>query len=96
MANPNASRTIVLTGGGTGGHITPILAVAHELKRQDPSVRTVYIGERGGKFQELTATHESIDETYTIWAGKFRRYNGESGAKRLFDEIGRASWRESM
>lgn len=85
MANPNASRTIVLTGGGTGGHITPILAVAHELKRQDPSVRTVYIGERGGKFQELTATHESIDETYTIWAGKFRRYNGESGAKRLFD-----------
>lgn len=85
MANPNANRTVVLTGGGTGGHITPILAVAHELKRQDPSVRTVYIGERGGKFQELTATHEAIDETYTIWAGKFRRYNGESWAKRLLD-----------
>ncbi len=85
MANlTQDAKTIVLTGGGTGGHITPILAVAHELKKQDPTVRTVYIGERGGKFQELTATHEAIDETHTIWAGKFRRYHGESWIKRLF------------
>jgi UDP-N-acetylglucosamine--N-acetylmuramyl-(pentapeptide) pyrophosphoryl-undecaprenol N-acetylglucosamine transferase len=79
------NRTIVLTGGGTGGHITPILAVAHELKRQDPSLRTIYIGERHGKFKELTASHEAIDETYEIWAGKFRRYHGESWLKRLVD-----------
>lgn len=85
MATPREGKTIVLTGGGTGGHITPILAVAHELKRQDPTVRTVYIGERHGKFKELTAQHEAIDKTYEIWAGKFRRYHGESWTRRLFD-----------
>lgn len=85
MATRHEGKTIVLTGGGTGGHITPILAVAHELKRQDPSVRTVYIGERRGKFKELTAAHEAIDKTYEIWAGKFRRYHGESWLKRLLD-----------
>lgn len=85
MATRAEGKTVVLTGGGTGGHITPILAVAHQLKRQDPSVRTVYIGERHGKFKELTASHEAIDKTYEIWAGKFRRYHGESWLKRLLD-----------
>ncbi len=84
MATQAGVRTVILTGGGTGGHITPILAVAHELKLQDPSVRTAYIGERNGKFKELTDSHEAIDKTYGIWAGKFRRYHGESWLRRLF------------
>lgn len=77
--------TILLTGGGTGGHITPILAVAHELKRQNPDVKIVYIGERDSKFSELTRDHEAIDEVYTIWTGKLRRYYGESLVSRLLD-----------
>jgi len=76
--------TIVLTGGGTGGHITPIIAVAHELKQLQPSLRIGYIGERHGKFQELVKDNPDIDETYTIFAGKFRRYHGESIFTRLF------------
>ena len=76
---------IVLTGGGTGGHITPILALAEELKALDPSVKTVYIGEKGGRFDELTSGHAAIDETYAIQAGKFRRYHGESWLRRLAD-----------
>lgn len=78
-------KTIVLTGGGTGGHITPILAVAHELKKKQPDLRIVYIGERDSKFAELTAMHEAIDEVYTIFAGKFRRYHGQSLFTRVFD-----------
>lgn len=81
----DAHRTVVLTGGGTGGHITPILAVAAAIKAQDPTVTTVYIGERNGKFRELTDNHPAIDTTYSILAGKFRRYHGESWLRRLFD-----------
>lgn len=74
-----------MTGGGTGGHITPLLAVAHELKRQAPSVRLTYVGERRGKFQHLTLTNDDLDDKRYIFAGKFRRYHGESWLRRLFD-----------
>lgn len=76
---------ILLTGGGTGGHITPILAVAHEIKTQNPQAKVIYIGERGGKFAELTNEHKAIDETFSVSAGKLRRYHGESWLRRLFD-----------
>lgn len=77
--------TILLTGGGTGGHITPLLAVAYELKQLHPTCRIIYVGERGGKFTQLTDGHHAIDETYTIYAGKFRRYYGDSWMRRLLD-----------
>lgn len=74
-----------MTGGGSGGHITPILAVAHELKQQHPDSFIVYVGERGGKFQNLTDNHQSIDAVYSIWAGKYRRYYGATRLERLLD-----------
>lgn len=76
---------IILTGGGTGGHITPLLAVAHELKLANPDCTVIYIGERNGKFAHLTDDNPDIDEIHTIFAGKFRRYHGESWLKRLVD-----------
>lgn len=83
--NPEANPVIVLSGGGTGGHITPILAVAHELKKLDSSIHTVYIGERDGKFKHLTNGNPDIDRTFAVRAGKFRRYHGESFLNRVFD-----------
>lgn len=77
--------TILLSGGGTGGHITPILAVARELKRLDPTVRLIYIGERKGKFAFILRDNTDIDEVYSIFAGKFRRYHNESWLIRIFD-----------
>jgi UDP-N-acetylglucosamine--N-acetylmuramyl-(pentapeptide) pyrophosphoryl-undecaprenol N-acetylglucosamine transferase len=76
--------TIVVTGGGSGGHITPLLAVASELKKQQPDVRIVYIGQRGDRLAEIVKEHDAIDEVRYIWAGKFRRYHGE-GLKQLLD-----------
>ena len=76
--------TVVLTGGGSGGHITPILAVAAELKRLQPKTRLVYIGQRGDKLGDIPAADPNIDEVFTVRAGKFRRYHGE-GLRQLLD-----------
>ncbi|HZK01543.1 MAG TPA: undecaprenyldiphospho-muramoylpentapeptide beta-N-acetylglucosaminyltransferase, partial [Anaerovoracaceae bacterium] len=35
---------IVITGGGTGGHIYPALAIAQEIKRQVPDTEILYVG----------------------------------------------------
>ena len=69
--------TIVLAGGGSGGHITPILAVAAEIKRQQPDTRLVYIGQIGDNLGDIPAQDPNIDQVYSIRAGKFRRFHGE-------------------
>jgi len=73
-----------MTGGGSGGHITPILAVAHELKQRHPDTQIIYIGQRGDAFGKIVAASNLIDETHSVSAGKFRRYHGE-GLRQLLD-----------
>lgn len=75
---------IVLTGGGSGGHITPLLAVAYELKQLQPNVQLVYIGQRGDGLSDVPAQDANIDKTYAVRAGKFRRYHGE-GIRQVLD-----------
>lgn len=78
------SKTIVLTGAGSGGHITPILAVAAELKRRQPDTSLIYIGQRGDPMGDIPASNPAIGKVYSVRAGKFRRYHGE-GLKQLLD-----------
>lgn len=75
---------IVVTGGGSGGHITPILAVAHELKQLQPDVTIVYIGQKGDSLSDVPARDPNIDAIKRVSAGKFRRYHGE-GLRQLLD-----------
>jgi UDP-N-acetylglucosamine--N-acetylmuramyl-(pentapeptide) pyrophosphoryl-undecaprenol N-acetylglucosamine transferase len=79
------SMKVLLTGGGTGGHITPLLAVAESLKRKQPDCEIRYIGEYGAKFAHLTDASRAIDSTSRVCAGKFRRYHGVSLLERVFD-----------
>lgn len=75
----------MMTGGGSGGHITPILSVAHELKLLRPTAEIIYIGQRGDRLGDIPAEDKNIDAVYAVAAGKFRRYHGESFLKHLFD-----------
>ncbi len=68
---------IMMVGGGSGGHLTPLLAIAVALKQRQPALRVTVVGQRNENLQEVVA-HDSINQVYSISAGKFRRYHGES------------------
>ncbi len=42
-----------LCGGGTAGHITPLVAVADQIRRVEPRSQLVVIGTKGGREREL-------------------------------------------
>ena len=77
-------KTIVLTGGGSGGHLTPLLSVAELLKKDAPDFKLVYIGQRGDGLGDVMKDNPLFSAVYTVRAGKLRRYHGE-GLKQLLD-----------
>ena len=48
---------VVVSGGGTGGHIYPALAVAESLKRLRPDTEILYIGATTGMETEIVPKH---------------------------------------
>ncbi len=46
-------QRVVLTTGGTGGHIFPALAVAQELQKRFPTVKILFIGSEYGPEKDL-------------------------------------------
>lgn len=38
---------VIISGGGTGGHIYPAIAIANELKAIDPTTRLLFVGAEG-------------------------------------------------
>lgn len=63
-------KRIVLTGGGTAGHVTPCIALLPELKKQGYDIH--YIGSYNGIERKLI---EEFDIPYHgISSGKLRRY----------------------
>jgi UDP-N-acetylglucosamine--N-acetylmuramyl-(pentapeptide) pyrophosphoryl-undecaprenol N-acetylglucosamine transferase len=63
-------KRIVLTGGGTAGHVTPHLAIIPDLKLKGLEIH--YIGQVNGI--EKTLTEGLVDNYHAIPAGKLRRY----------------------
>jgi UDP-N-acetylglucosamine--N-acetylmuramyl-(pentapeptide) pyrophosphoryl-undecaprenol N-acetylglucosamine transferase len=66
--------TIAFTGGGTGGHIYPGLAVAEEIKKQftNQNIRIIWIGSSIG--MDRTLVEEAGIEFFGVPSGKLRRY----------------------
>lgn len=42
------SKRVIITGGGTGGHIFPAISIANELKRIDQGIEILFVGAEGG------------------------------------------------
>jgi UDP-N-acetylglucosamine--N-acetylmuramyl-(pentapeptide) pyrophosphoryl-undecaprenol N-acetylglucosamine transferase len=82
---PSKTPVIVLTGGGSGGHITPLLSLARALKVKSPDCSIVYIGYKGDKFDKQEERFHDFDFIGFLNAGKFRRYHGESFISHLLD-----------
>jgi UDP-N-acetylglucosamine--N-acetylmuramyl-(pentapeptide) pyrophosphoryl-undecaprenol N-acetylglucosamine transferase len=76
---------ILFTGGGTGGHIYPIVAVVRELKKKyGGNVKLSYLGPKDN-FCKVVLAKEQV-KVRTIMAGKMRRYgNPLSIAQNIID-----------
>lgn len=44
---------VILTGGGTGGHIYPAIAIADKIKRKNPEAEILFVGTEKGMEKEL-------------------------------------------
>lgn len=63
-------KKIVLTGGGSAGHVTPNIALLPELKKRNYEI--YYIGSKNGIEKQLI--EEENIKYYGISSGKLRRY----------------------
>lgn len=77
-------KTIVLTGGGTSGHVTPNIALIPKLKELGFSI--YYIGSENGIEKQLIE-NEGI-EYHAIKAGKLRRYMDVKNFTDMFRIVG--------
>lgn len=66
----NTSKPILLVGGGTGGHIFPLVALGEELASR--KIPFIFIGGSQGKEREIVGEYNW--QFRAISAGKWRRY----------------------
>lgn len=74
-----------MAGGGSGGHIAPLLSLAHALKQKSPSAKLIYIGRSGEKLVGLDKRLSIFDERYQVRSGKLRRYHGQTWLANILD-----------
>ncbi len=67
----------LITGGGTGGHIYPALAIANEIKSRDKEAQILYVGTHNSLEAELVPK-EGFDFKGIRVKGMPRRFNKES------------------
>jgi UDP-N-acetylglucosamine--N-acetylmuramyl-(pentapeptide) pyrophosphoryl-undecaprenol N-acetylglucosamine transferase len=70
---------ILFTGGGTGGHVIPIIAVVREIRRlySGEDLQFFYIGPKD-EFGSILLSQEEVKVKHVL-AGKVRRYIGFQG-----------------
>lgn len=77
-------KKIVLTGGGTAGHVTPNIALIPELRKDGWDIS--YVGTEKGIEHELIE-REGVPY-YSVRSGKLRRYLSKENVKDAFKVLG--------
>ncbi|MEA3494480.1 MAG: undecaprenyldiphospho-muramoylpentapeptide beta-N-acetylglucosaminyltransferase [Bacteroidota bacterium] len=70
MTNP---IKIILSGGGTGGHLFPAIAIADSFKEKFPDTKILFVGAKGK--MEMEKIPEAGYDIKGLWIGGFQRKN---------------------
>lgn len=71
------SKRILLSGGGTGGSVTPLLVIASALREEDVNTDLLFVGTEKGPEKNLVTSYKLKGQSIRfqeIPAGKLRRY----------------------
>ncbi len=68
---------VIISGGGTGGHIYPAISIAEEIKKNNKDVEILYIGTKGSMEEELVSKTDYQFRTIRV-KGMPRRLNKKS------------------
>jgi len=75
------SKTIIFTGGGSGGHVVPAITLIEQI-RKDDSYNIQYVGSHNGIEKELIA---AVSIPYhSVSTGKLRRYISRENVMDIF------------
>mgnify|MGYP000484159056 CR=1 FL=1 len=51
-------KRVIVSGGGTGGHIFPALSIANALKRLQPDIEILFVGAEGKCLKRVIASKD--------------------------------------
>lgn len=73
---------VIISGGGTGGHIFPAISIGNELKRMHPEMEILYVGAKGG--MEMRLVPQAGYKIEAVWiSGIMRSLTLKNIAKNL-------------
>ena len=73
MTKPQKHIKVIISGGGTGGHIFPALSIANEIKRRYPDAKILFVGAKGRmEMEKVPANGYPIKG---LWISGFNRKN---------------------
>lgn len=71
MLSPQKPYRVIISGGGTGGHIYPAVAIANQLKVVNPAAEILFVGAKGR--MEMTRVPEAGYKIVGLWISGLQR-----------------------
>ena len=79
LRSPMTSRCFLFTGGGTGGHVSPALAIAEGIRSRHPDAHFVYVGVHGKAEARMVPKHWATELDEGLASIRFVRSKGYTG-----------------